>query len=433
MAIKNLVSSSYNYSSESYGSGHLNWSLEDEAENKASADMSVIDAESEVDSAEHAANAADAMAGVLEVAEASGGEVTENEASLIDDVNTAVAGGATDPEEAPIVVSSESNGRYYISKEGIVDKIKEIWKRIKEAIMRVWDKLKDAYKKYFGTYKSMQKRAEKIKKRAEDMSGKTIDKKTFEYENNVAILHYGDTKITSATLAIKSLEDCEKFVNYKFISENLKIGDASIDIVNEYDGKNTDGTSMGKLVDKIVDLERKSSMSVGDNEGFIGFKKLVFEDDNKPHAGVKDSWQTTLNNMYSNKLRLNDFSEAKLSPKITFTTMSTGDVEKVCEQVITMAKDFVTISSSTGMDKLMVKKDKLKEASDKLDKRHQSSIKDEDGHTSEHSAEYTLVLKVNTHYASVASVFSRLFQLTGTFMGVCLTLAEKSLDNHKSK
>ena len=433
MAIKNLVSSSYNYSSESYGSGHLNWSLEDEAENKASADMSVLDAESEVDSAEHAANAADAMSGVLEVAEASGGEVTENEASLIDDVNTAVAGGATNPEEAPIVVSSESNGRYYISKEGIVDKIKEIWKRIKEAIMRVWDKLKDAYKKYFGTYKSMQKRAEKIKKRAEDMTGKTIDKKTFEYENNVAILYEGDTKIINASLAINALENCEKIVNYKYISEYLKLGDAAIDIVNEYDGKHTDDANMLKLVGKIEELNKKFTPGTATNPAFIGFKKMVLEDDGKPYAGDGSAWQPHLVKVYSNKVRLNDFSEAKLSPKITFTTMSTGDVEKVCEQVIIMAKDFVTISSSAGMDKLMAKKDKLKEASDRLDKRHQSSIKDEDDHTAAHSADYTLVLKVNTHLASAASVFSRLFQLTGTFMGVCLTLAEKSLDNHKSK
>ena len=433
MAIKNLVSSSYNYGSESYSSNHLNWSLEDEAENKASADMAVIDAESEVDSAEHAANAADAMSGVLEVAESSGGEVTENEASLIDDVNTAVAGDSGDPEEAPIVVSSESNGRYYISKEGIVDKIKEIWKRIKEAIMRVWDKLKDAYKKYFGTYKAMQKRAEKIKKRAEDMSGKTIDKKTFEYENNVAILHEGGTKIVNANLALKALENCEKVVNYKFITTNLKTSDMMLDIINEYDGQPQDDKKMTELVKALIPPSTSTAVALhSDGTSFIGFKKIILEDDGKD-LGNGEGWAKNLESKHKYKTRINDFSEEKLSPKVTFTTMSTGDVEKICEQVITMAKDFVVLSSSTGMDKLMAKKDKLKEASDKLDKRHQASIKDNDKHTDLTSSSYTTILKLNTSFASSASSFSRLFQLTGTFMGVCLTLSEKSLDNYKSK
>ena len=79
------------------------------------------------------------------------------------------------------------------------------------------------------------------------------------------------------------------------------------------------------------------------------------------------------------------------------------------------------------------KKDKLKDASDRLDKRHQNAIRDDDTNTAGTSSKFTTILKLNTLFASSVTTFTRMVSLTGTFMGVCLTLSEKSLSNHKSK
>ena len=228
MAIRNLVTSS---GIENYNLSNLNYSLEDEIDCDESIRMLMVSAESEIDSAEHAANAADAMSGVLEVAESNGGEVTENEASLIDDVNTAVSGSSTS-DDPPVSISSESNGRYYISTEAILDKIKEIWEKIKATLLRAWDFIKNIYKKFFDSFDATRTRTLIFLTKLNEISDslKTSKDKlnipaSFEITSDIKMLFLGDKVIDNKDTLISGIACCSNELREKRISAIIKNAD----------------------------------------------------------------------------------------------------------------------------------------------------------------------------------------------------------------
>ena len=423
MAIRNLVTSSSSssyYSLESY-------TREDVIDLEESARMLMVSIESDANSIEHAANAADAMSGVLEVAESNGGEVTENEASLIDDVNTAVSGSSTS-DDPPVSISSESNGRYYISTEDILENIRDIWEKIKIILSKAWTALKEAFDKYFDFYKSLNKRANEIKITAKLSYGKYMDSKIFEYTTNTSILYLGSDKITNNTQLIKALNVCKSKVSLDYLSYFNRIADEFIKMVDCYKGDPLDNAMVEHYLKNVLNLVHYKVIDDKKIPDFVGGKKLYQEYDFTYH--VDDGWLGVISSLFYNETSYVNASTNKVDSSIDFSTLDTKEVSNICDIIIGITDTCIELTSKNGLTSLFNKKDKLEDASHKLSKRYQDALSNKEFNDDNGNAKFLKLLKVSGYYAHSVSVFTKLLQLNGSFCTASLNLCTKSLSQH---
>lgn len=129
----------------------------------------------EVDEIQRAVTAHDMGEQTAQIAQAIGkrGNVTQEEAALVQAgaAQTVIAaGGSTDDAtQAAETVATESwGGGFTYSAEGFVETLKKIWQNIKDFVARVLQGIKNMWNRWWNSTAKMKKRAEELKKKAND-------------------------------------------------------------------------------------------------------------------------------------------------------------------------------------------------------------------------------------------------------------------------
>lgn len=233
-----------------------------------------------------------------------------------------------------------------VSMEGIKDMLAEIWRKIKELMFKMWKSLKNFYMKLFSGAVRLKKRAEAIKKKAQQETRGISEKKI-----EVGLLK--QLHISGKAPSASNIDATLTY--YQDATAGLKSG--KFDEVTNHTVSIIDGISSGKFVDQLVALAKVStefleaavSIKAATNKADLHQAKRFYSDltsaDNSKSSGELLGGKIALvvvNTDSKNpgvKMGFTRFSEKVKEVESTgsFETLTTSQVTDFCTKIIDIA------------------------------------------------------------------------------------------------
>lgn len=339
-----------------------------------------------------------------------------------------------------------------LALEGIKETLKQFWEAIKAQLKKFYAKVKSFFVKMFSAAKKLKERAEKIQKKANDTVG-TIEEKSFSFGqtktiavdgkynepgtvttglNNVRKVLEGIIKVTKADEYESTIDDAAGL-----IEATIKDGKAGKDVsasgksvlskLADVAGKNITGgkaVSDNKLKEMYVPKDDKAT-SITMTDSLPGGKAIFIIEGDSKATDVEDfikSIKSTRNILGSDKYSPREVSEGDVK------TLTTSQVDKVCDDVIEIAETAYTY------EKAWEKRDKFQA---KLEREVDSIIKDVNSDKDEDSR----IQRIARNYAAaITGSVRRRTTFESQFISYALNLgsamlnySERSLAQHKAK
>ena len=274
-----------------------------------------------------------------------------------------------------------------VSMEGVGDAIKNIWEKIKTWFNNMWKNIRTYWQKVWDASPKLKARAEALRKKADDLGGKTATEKTIDVGSDlVKKLHNDSGKLPSVQEMTGVMEKVSKLTQLLFgdyYAQALKFAEHYGDKlagVNEPTAANLEGLGLGAgdLVSPASVLKTKATGLLTDNEAakskfadatVVATSDSLFggqvvavatfatgvgtEDDPttggdgepkqgepeqgepKPASAGGSGTAAKFNSFGKNTVKLMTLLEK--SPEVseaTMATMALGDVQKLCDEVI---------------------------------------------------------------------------------------------------
>ena len=274
-----------------------------------------------------------------------------------------------------------------VSMEGVGDAIKNIWEKIKTWFNNMWKNIRTYWQKVWDASPKLKARAEALRKKADDLGGKTATEKTIDVGSDlVKKLHNDSGKLPSVQEMTGVMEKVSKLTQLLFgdyYAQALKFAEHYGDKlagVNEPTAANLEGLGLGAgdLVSPASVLKTKATGLLTDNEAakskfadatVVATSDSLFggqvvavatfatgvgtEDDpttggdGEPKQGEPEQGEpkpastggsgtaAKFNSFGKNTVKLMTLLEK--SPEVseaTMATMALGDVQKLCDEVI---------------------------------------------------------------------------------------------------
>lgn len=269
-----------------------------------------------------------------------------------------------------------------VSMEGVGDAIKNIWEKIKTWFNNMWKNIRTYWQKVWDASPKLKARAEALRKKADDLGGKTATEKTIDVGSDlVKKLHNDSGKLPSVQEMTGVMEKVSKLTQLLFgdyYAQALKFAEHYGDKlagVNEPTAANLEGLGLGAgdLVSPASVLKTKATGLLTDNDAakskFADATEVATSDslfggqvvavatfatsvgteddpttggDGEPEQGEPKPASTggsgtaaKFNSFGKNTVKLMTLLEK--SPEVseaTMATMALGDVQKLCDEVI---------------------------------------------------------------------------------------------------
>lgn len=269
-----------------------------------------------------------------------------------------------------------------VSMEGVGDAIKNIWEKIKTWFNNMWKNIRTYWQKVWDASPKLKARAEALRKKADDLGGKTATEKTIAVGSDlVKKLHNDSGKLPSVQEMTGVMEKVSKLTQLLFgdyYAQALKFAEHYGDKlagVNEPTAANLEGLGLGAgdLVSPASVLKTKATGLLTDNDAakskFADATEVATSDslfggqvvavatfatsvgteddpttggDGEPEQGEPKPASTggsgtaaKFNSFGKNTVKLMTLLEK--SPEVseaTMATMALGDVQKLCDEVI---------------------------------------------------------------------------------------------------
>ena len=270
-----------------------------------------------------------------------------------------------------------------VSMEGVGDAIKSIWEKIKTWFNNMWKNIHTYWQKVWDASPKLKARAEALRKKADDLGGKTATEKTIDVGSDlVKKLHNDSGKLPTVQEITGVMEKVSKLTQLLFgdyYAQALKFAEHYGDklaAVNEPTAANLEGLGLGAgdLVSPASVLKTKAAGLLADNDAAKGkfadatdvatsaslfggqvvavatFTTGVGTEDDpvnpenppapangdpKPASTGGSGTAAKFNSFGKNTVKLMTLLEK--SPEVseaTMATMALGDVQKLCDEVI---------------------------------------------------------------------------------------------------
>ena len=274
-----------------------------------------------------------------------------------------------------------------VSMEGVGDAIKNIWEKIKTWFNNMWKNIRTYWQKVWDASPKLKARAEALRKKADDLGGKTATEKTIDVGSDlVKKLHNDSGKLPTVQEMTGVMEKVSKLTQLLFgdyYAQALKFAEHYGDklaSVNEPTATNLEGLGLGAgdLVSPASVLKTKATGLLTDNDAakskFADATEVATSDslfggqvvavatfttgvgteddpttggDGEPEQGEPKQGEpepastggsgtaAKFNSFGKNTVKLMTLLEK--SPEVseaTMATMALGDVQKLCDEVI---------------------------------------------------------------------------------------------------
>ena len=355
-----------------------------------------------------------------------------------------------------------------IALEGIKDTLKSFWEAIKAQLKKFYAKVKSFFIKMFSGAKKLVERAKKLQEKANSTVG-TIEEKSFSFGQTKAIAvegKYGDTsallsglnnirKWIEGNITVKKSDDYETAIEQtstkmetaiKGLVNRIKRGTdtstranvSAIDISNELDKvgaiKIAPLGSLKSPESKLIEMYAGGKDSKDDvklSESLPGGKSIVHITANIKNHTAAPELEDVIKMVKNSRLMLgNDKYTPREVSEGDVKTLTTSQIDKVCDEVIEIAE------TSYTYEKAWERRDKFQA---KLEREIDSIVKEVDGE--DHDNIDSRVQRVVRQYAeSFTASVRRRTSFESQFISYALTTSnaflnysERSLAQHKSK
>lgn len=266
-------------------------------------------------------------------------------------------GGRSDQVIASCESITSSNARTVTTAalEGIRDTAKSFWAWIKEQVAKAWAFVKNWYLKTLDTATRLKKKAEAVKKRAEDTSGSIgSDNKKFEAGLNSALhlnkkapkpaevlTHIGYMKDAASNLAGKTSEGFNEFT--EALGEVAE--DPADDKINALKGKlptSLTGTTSGSA--NVADAIKNKYATVAQGTLTFGGQVLVFATGAGTKAANGNNVTAGTDTISAMKFQYGYEADAKIKDvegKAEFDTIPASQVVDICDGIIEALDDVI--------------------------------------------------------------------------------------------
>ena len=341
-----------------------------------------------------------------------------------------------------------------LALEGIKETLKAFWEAIKAQLKKFYNKVKSFFVKMFSAAKKLKDRAEKIQKKANDTVG-TIEEKSFSFSQTKTIAIDGKfseagtltsglnnvRKVLETIISVQKSDTYERVIDEAagLIESEIKSAKAGSKTLNglvgviqkldEVGGKALVGKAVTetKLAEMYVPKDDKTT-DLSMTDSLPGGKAIFLVTGNIKAAGNSDIEEftkilkQTRNILGNDKFTPRDVSEGDVK------TLTTSQVDKVCDDVIEIAE------TSYTYEKAWEKRDKFQA---KLEREVDSIIKDVNSDKDEDNR----VQRLARNYASaITGSVRRRTSFESQFISYALNVAsamlnysERSLGQHKAK
>ena len=259
-----------------------------------------------------------------------------------------------------------------IALEGIKETLKQFWEAIKAQFKKVYAKVKDWITKTFSTAKKLKERAEKLQTRANDTVG-TIEEKSFSFGSTKAIAVDGKYNEPSKVLAgLKTVREvvAATITELKKDAVDTKIEALVTKLKGAFSGSGSsrtlNGAGLGALADAVKSSIKGASLSnVGSSVGDVTKYKAQFGDaaevdvtgvfglpGGKAIIAVTPTSSAITLEAGAKELSLSrmSLSADRYTPRdVTegdVKTLTTSQVDKVCDDVIEIAEAVFTFEKN---------------------------------------------------------------------------------------
>lgn len=183
------------------------------------------------------------------------GGATEGEVGLAEQVADLATQGTGDSSEQ-VMPAAESYVGSKIATEGFRETVRNITQAIKRMLRTVFERLKRFWKKMFGRCKPIMADAQKLAARAKAAGGKHLNDKTMEVGSTIATACVWGKKVERSVSQVlshfeKNADMLLKDMYGSALKQNLDLGEALVDALNDIDGT-ADSVKSG--IDKLVSV-----------------------------------------------------------------------------------------------------------------------------------------------------------------------------------
>lgn len=324
-----------------------------------------------------------------------------------------------------------------VSMEGIKDMLAEIWRKIKELLFKMWKSLKNFYMKLFSGAVRLKKRAEAIKKKAQQETRGISEKKI-----EVGLLK--QLHISGKAPSASNIEDTLSY--YQEATAGLKSGgfdkatDHTVSIINDISSSNIDNQLVALLKVSIEFAQDAETVKAAPKKAELYQAKRFYSDLTSAEYS-KSSGEllggkialVVVNNDDKNpgiKMGFTRFSEKvkEVDSTGTFETLTTSQVTDFCGKIIDIA-DNVRL-----YEKVWDKREKaLKDITTAGDKAVKNVEKDDDSDSSAKKTATKVIQNATSNIRANVNFEQQINSNALATSGAVLNLCVSSLRAHSDK
>ncbi len=314
---------------------------------------------------------------------------TPTDVAMVDTAQRlALAGSDVDSEE--VTPSLESFVGRTISTEGIKELAWKLWESLKKTLKKIWSKIEGFFYKVFGTIPNLRKSLESLKKRANEMSSKTMKGTKTELGTEVNALCTNYTAPKKGKEIVDGFKQLNGYLNSAFDKHHkgtAAIGEKLADSFNEYDFEKGEeslrrvvdvmgsGIDLGSVV-KLFDLGnytdrrfakgdvKKGPDLFGNKSLFLtGCSKITEILGKKSTAALRDA---EFARAYRLDVMVSAVKEKDAVTSATIDTMTVGEVEDFVvagNELLDLVEEYQRGKAKKEADKA---RERLETATDKL-------------------------------------------------------------------